>query len=69
MSQRPCLVSHRKRALMGSNLGILGQGKRVFHVNPEIAHRVLDLAMTEKELDGTKVAGRPVDDRRLRPAK
>jgi len=45
------------------------RGKRVFRVDPEIANRVLDFAMTEKNLDGTKVAGRPVDDRCLRPAK
>jgi len=48
---------------------ILCEGKRVFHVNPKIAHRVLDLAMTEKDLDGTKVAGCLVDDRCLRSSK
>ncbi len=49
---------------MGSNLGVFGKRKCVFHVDPEIADSVLDLAMAEKDLDGTKVAGRPVDDRR-----
>ncbi len=54
---------------MGSDLSVFGKRKCVFHVDPKIAHRVLDLAMTEKDLDGTKVAGRPVDDRRLGPPK
>jgi hypothetical protein len=45
------------------------QGKRVFHIDAEIAHCVLDLAMSEEDLDGTKVAGRPVYDRSLRSAK
>jgi hypothetical protein len=43
------------------DFGILGKGKCVLHVNSEIAHRILDLAMTEEDLDGAKVAGRPVD--------
>ena len=47
----------------------LGKGKRVFYVNPKIAHRILDLAMPEKDLDGAKVAGCPVDDRCLRSPK
>lgn len=59
----------RRREATGSDFGILGKGKRVFHVDPEIAHRVLDLAMTEKDLDRTQVAGCPIDDRRFRPAK
>ena len=29
-----------------SYLGVFGEGKRVFHVDPEIAHRILDLAMS-----------------------
>ena len=44
------------RGANNSNLGILGEGKRVFHVDPERAYPVLNLAMTEKGLDGTKVA-------------
>lgn len=28
-----------------SDLSVLGKGERVFHVDPEIAHRILDLAM------------------------
>jgi hypothetical protein len=47
---------------------VFGKGKRVFNVYPEIAHGVVDLAMTEQDLDGTKVSGASVDDRRLRSA-
>ena len=63
------LAPRRRRGANESNFGILGKGKRVFHVDPEIAHRILDLAMTEKDLDGAQVARRPVDDRRLRSPK
>lgn len=42
-----------------------GRGKRVFYANPEIARQIPDLAAAEKHLDGTEIAGRPVDDRRL----
>lgn len=59
----------RRRGAVESDFGVLGKGKRIFHVDAEIAHRVLDLAMTEKDLDGTKIAGRPVYDRSLRSAK
>lgn len=51
-----------------SNLGVLGKGKCVFHIDAEIADRVLDLAMAEQDLDGTQIAGCPVDDRCLRSA-
>ncbi len=40
---------------MSSNFGILGKGKRVFHVDGEIAHCVLDLAMTEKDLNARRL--------------
>ena len=50
------------RSRNGSNFGVLSEGKRVLHIDPEVAHCVLDLAMTEKDLDGTEVAGRPVYD-------
>ena len=50
----------------GSDLGVFGKGKRVFHIDPEIAHGVLYLAMGEKNLASPQVAGRPVDDRCLR---
>ena len=67
--QEPGKAPRRRRGAIGSNFGVLGKGKRVFHVNPEITHCALNLAMTEKDLDGTKVAGRPIDDRCLRSAK
>ena len=63
------VAPRRRRGANGSDFGVLSKGKRVFHVDPEIAHRALYLAMTEKDLDGTKVAGRLVDDRCLRSAK
>jgi hypothetical protein len=56
-------------APMGSNLGAFGKGRRVFDVDSEIAHRILDFTMAKKDLDGTKVAGGPVDDRSLGPPK
>lgn len=65
----PRLAPRQQQGANGSDLGVLGKGKRVFHVDPEIAHRILDLAMTGKDLDGAQVAGRPVDDRRLRSPK
>ena len=58
----------KRRGAVSSDLGVFGQGKRVFHVDPEIAHCVLDLAMAEQDQDGTKVAGRSIDDRCLRSA-
>ncbi len=54
---------------MDSYLGVFSKGKRIFHVNPEIAHYILDLAMAEEDMDGTGVAGRPVNNRCLRAAK
>lgn len=63
------IAPRRGEGPIDSDLSVLSKGKRVLHVNPEIAHRVLNLAVTEKDLDGAKVAGRPVDDRRLRSAK
>jgi len=49
--RRPCPAFYRKRAPKGSDLGVFGKGKRVLHVYPEIAHRILDLAVAEKDLD------------------
>ena len=63
------LGPRRRRGPNASNFGILGKGKRVFHIDPEIAHRILDLAMSEKDLNGTQVAGCPVDYRCLRSPK
>lgn len=49
--RRPFPALYRKRAPKGSNLGAFGKGKRVLHVDPEIAHCILDLAVAEKDLD------------------
>jgi hypothetical protein len=45
----------------GSNFGILGRSTGVFIVDPEIAYRIFDPAITKKDLDITKVdfAGYP----------
>lgn len=56
------LAPRQQRGAKGSNFGILGKGKSVFHIDSERAHRIFDLAMTEKDLDGAEVAGRPVDN-------
>lgn len=52
-----------------SIFSVLSKGERVLNIYPEIAHGILDLAMTEKNLDSAQVASCPVDDRCLRPAK
>lgn len=67
--KRPCPALHRKRALSGSDLRILGEGKSILHVDPKVADRIFDLAVAEKDLNGAKVAGGPIDDRCLRSAK
>lgn len=67
--QRVHEAPRRGEGPIDSDFSVLSKRKRVFHVISEIAHRVLDLAVTEKDLDGAKVAGRPVDDRRLSSAK
>lgn len=48
-----------------SNFSVLGEGQRIFYVDSEIAYRIFDLAVAEKDLNGTKIASRPIDDRRL----
>ena len=55
----------KRRGAVSSDLGILGKGKCVPHVDPKIADRVLDLAVAEKDLDGRKLTGRSIDDRCL----
>jgi hypothetical protein len=52
-----------------SNFSVLGKGERVLNIYPEIAHRILDLAVTEENLDSAQVPSRPVDYRCLCPAK
>ena len=41
------IAPRRGKGLIDSDLSILSKGKRVLHVNPEIAHRILDFAVTE----------------------
>ena len=60
--------ARRRRGTNGSDFGIFGKGKRVFHIDAEVAHRVLELAMTEKDLDCTQVTSCSVNDRCLRSA-
>ena len=59
----------QRRGADRSNLGIFGEGQCVFHVDPKVAYCVLDLAMTEKDLDSAQVACGPIDYRRLRSPK
>ena len=66
--KRRVVAPRQGRGAIDSNLGVFGESKRVFNVYPEIAHGILDLAMTEQDLNGSKVAGGSVDDRRLRSA-
>jgi len=42
----------------GSEFSVLSEGKRVYHADPKVPHRVLDLAMRKQKLDGPEVAGR-----------
>lgn len=48
---------------------MLGEGERVLDVHPEIAHRALDLGVTQEQLHRPQIAGCLVDDRRLGPGK
>ena len=68
-SQAPVSGSSPETGASGLDLCILGQGKSILHVDPKIAHRVLDFAMAEQDLNRTKVFGRPVDYRCFRSAK
>jgi hypothetical protein len=63
--QLPFPAPHWKRKPTCSDLGVLGKRKCVFHVDPKVADGIIDLAMAEEDLDSTKVASRPIDDRRL----
>lgn len=51
LSQAPVSGTSRTRAPVDSDFGVFGKGKRVLHVDPKIAHRILDLAVAEKDLD------------------
>ena len=41
--------------------------RRVIDLNAQISDGALDLCVAEQELDGPKIAGAPIDQRRLRP--
>ncbi|EHJ58446.1 hypothetical protein NSU_4583 [Novosphingobium pentaromativorans US6-1] len=41
---------------MGSDLSVFGKGKHVLYVDPEIAHRIFYLVMTEKDLDRPQIS-------------
>ncbi|SMD14315.1 hypothetical protein SAMN06297251_1418 [Fulvimarina manganoxydans] len=49
-------------------LGPFGKGQSIFDIDAKIANGALDLRMTEKDLNRSQVAGRLLDNRRLRPA-
>lgn len=63
------LAPHHQRGANGLNLGILGEGKSILYVNSKVADRIVDLAMTEQDLDSAQVTSRPIDDRRLSSTK
>lgn len=50
-SQAPVSSSLLETGAKGSDLSVFGEDKRVLHVDPEIAHGILDLAVAEKDLD------------------
>jgi hypothetical protein len=43
----------RRRGAVDSDFSVFGKCKRVFYVDPEIAHRVLDFAMAQQDLNRT----------------
>src|ERR1700722_1409386 len=51
-----------------SDLSLFRYRERVIHLDAEISDRALDLGVTEQELDGSQVAGAPIDQGSLRPA-
>jgi len=49
-----------------SDLNLLRYRERVIDLNAQISDGALDLCVAEQELDGPKIAGAPIDQRRLR---
>jgi hypothetical protein len=45
------------------DLNLLGNQEGVVHINPEISHGTLDLAVPQQELDGPEIACSPIDHR------
>ena len=48
---------------------MLRQFQRIFYVDPEVPDRILDLGVSEQNLDRTKIARRLIDHRGLRTSK
>jgi hypothetical protein len=46
-----------------SDINLLGNGQGIVYLDTKIANRALDLPVTQKQLDGTQIAGAPVDQR------
>lgn len=51
-----------------SDVDLLGDLDGIIHLDAEVAHRALDLRMSEQKLDGSEVPGSPVDHDCLRAA-
>jgi hypothetical protein len=51
-----------------SDIDLLGYSKGIIHFDTEIPNGALDLSMTEEKLDGTQVAGPPVNEARFGPS-
>ena len=49
-----------------SDVNLLRYRERVIDLNAQISDGALDLCVAEQELDGPKIAGAPIDQRRLR---
>ena len=49
-----------------SDLNLLRYRERVIDLNAQISDGALDLCVAEQELDGPKIAGAPINQRRLR---
>lgn len=47
-------------------ISVRSASKSTFYVDAQVSHGVLDLGVTEQDLDGSEVAGRLVDHRCLR---
>ena len=60
-------AEHVRSAQVHQTSTLLCYRERVIDLNAQISDGALDLCMAEQELDGPKVAGAPVDQRRLRP--
>jgi hypothetical protein len=47
------------------DVNLLRNGDGVVHLDAQIPHRALDLAMPEEQLDGPEIARTPIDERSL----